>query len=62
MRVTDIHESDDTLQAAASTAECATPAVLPEAKIDGVDDLDDDLRDQGDQDSLIDNNIGDLHS
>ena len=62
LRVADIHDSDDTLQTAASIGERATPAVLPEAEIDDDDDLDDDLRDQGDQDSPIDNDIGDLRS
>jgi hypothetical protein len=60
--VADIHASDDTLQTAASIAERATPAVLPEAQIDDDDDLDDDLRDQGDEDHPIDNDIGDLRS
>jgi len=44
LRVTHIHESDDTLQAAASTAERTTPTVLLEAEIDNDDDLYDDLR------------------
>jgi hypothetical protein len=43
LRVTAIHETDDTLQAAASTAEHTTPTVLPEAVIEDDDDLDDDL-------------------
>jgi len=42
-RVTDIHESDDILQAAALRAECTAPTVLLEAGID--DDDDDDLYD-----------------
>jgi hypothetical protein len=62
LRVADIHDSDDTLQTAASIGEHATPAVLPEAKIDDDDDLNDDLRDQGDKDSPIDNDIGYLRS
>ena len=62
LRVADIHDSDDTLQTAASMGERATPAVLPEAEIDDDDDLDDDLGDQGDEDSPIDNDIGDLRS
>jgi len=60
LRLTDIHESDDTLQAAASAAERTTPTVLPEAESDDDNDLDDDLRDQRDEDSLINNDIGDL--
>jgi hypothetical protein len=43
MRVTDTPESDDTVQAAASTAEQSTPMVLPEAKIDEDHALNDDL-------------------
>ena len=39
LHVTDIHESDDTLQAVASTAERTTPTVLPEAEINDDDDL-----------------------
>jgi len=62
LRVADIHDSDDTLQTAASIGERATPAVLPEAKIDDGDDLGNDLGDQGDEDSPIDNDIGELHS
>jgi hypothetical protein len=38
LRVTDINESDDTLQAAASTTERATLKFLPEAKIDNDND------------------------
>jgi len=34
LRITDIHESDDTLQAAASTSEHNTPTLFPEAEID----------------------------
>jgi hypothetical protein len=37
--VTDIHESDDTLQAVALTAKLTAPTVLPEAKIDDDNDL-----------------------
>jgi len=62
LRVTDIHESDDTLQAAASTAGRTTPTVLPEARIDDDDDLYDDLGGQRNKDSPIDNNTGDLCS
>ena len=62
MRITDIHESDDTLQAAASTAERTTPTVFPEAKIDDDDDLYDDLSSQRNKDSPIDNDSGDLRS
>jgi len=39
--ITDIHGSDDTLEAAASTAKRATPTLSPEAGIN--DDDDDDL-------------------
>jgi len=66
MHVTDIHESDDTPQAAASTGERTCPQVLPEAKIDDDDDdddnddLHDELGDQGNKDRPIDNNFGDL--
>jgi hypothetical protein len=62
--VTDTHESDDTLQAAASTAERTTLTGLPEAEIVDVDDdnLYDDLGEQRTNDSLIDNDSGDLHS
>jgi len=62
LRVAAIHASDDTLQTAASIGERATPAVLPEAEIDDDDDLQDDLGDKGDEDSPIDNDIGDLSS
>ena len=62
MRVTDIHERDDTLQAAASTAERATPTVLLEAEIDDDDDLYNDLRGQRNKDSPTDNGSGDLRS
>jgi len=62
LRITDIHDSDDTLQTAASIGERATPAVLLEAEIDDDNDLDDDLGDQGGEDSPNDNDIGDLHS
>jgi hypothetical protein len=41
--ITDVHGSDDTLQATASTAELTSPMVLPEAKIDS--DVDNDLED-----------------
>jgi len=68
LHVTDIHEIDDTLQAAASTAERSTPTVLPEAEIaDDDDDNNDndynnDLRGQRNKDSPIDNDGGGLHS
>jgi len=62
LRVADIHDSDDTLQTAAAIGERATPAVLPEAGIDDHDDFDNDFGDQGDEDSPIDNDIGDLRS
>jgi len=60
LRVADIHDSDVTLQPAASIGERATPAALPEAEIDDDNDLDDDLGDQAEEDSPIDNDIGDL--
>jgi len=62
LRVADIHDSDDTLQTAASIAERAIPAVLPEVEIDDDDDLDDHLGDQADEDSPNDNDNGDLRS
>jgi len=62
LRVADIHDSDDTLQTAAWIAERATPAVSLEAEIDDDNDLDDDLGDQGDEDTPIDNDISDLRS
>ena len=62
MCVTDIHESDDTLQAASSTAERTTPMVSSEAESDDDDDLCDDLGGQRNKDSLIDNDSGNLHS
>jgi hypothetical protein len=64
LRVTDIHKSDDTLQAAASTAEHTTPTVLLEAEIDDDDDdvLYNNLRGQWNKDSLIDSDSGDLRS
>jgi len=62
LRVADIHGSDETLRTAASIAERATPAVLPEAEIDYDDDLDDHLGDQGNEDSPIDTDIRDLRS
>jgi len=60
LRITDIHESDDTLQAVASTAERTTPPVLPEAEIDDDDDPYDDLGGQRNKDSPIHNDSGDL--
>jgi len=64
LQVTDIHESDDTLQAAASTAERTTPTILPEAEIDNDNDnvLCDDFGGQRNKDSPIDNDTGDLRS
>jgi len=62
LHVTDVHESDDTVQAAGSTAECTTPTVLSEAEIDDNEDIDNDLGGQRDKDSLIDNDVGDLNS
>jgi len=46
LHIADIHDSDDTLQEAASIAEHPTPAVSPDAEMDDEDDLDDDLGDQ----------------
>jgi hypothetical protein len=40
LRVTDIFHSDDTPQAAASTAERITPSVIQEAEIENDDDVD----------------------
>jgi len=64
LHVTDIHERDDPLEAAASTTERATPTVLPEAEIDNDDDNDlyDDLGGQRNKDSLIDHDSCDLRS
>jgi len=62
LRVTNIHESDDSLQAAASTAERTTPTILPEAKMDDDHDLYDDLGGQRPKDIPIDNDSGDLRS
>ena len=62
MRVTDIDESDNTLQAAALTAEHTTPTVSQEAEIDDDDDLYDDLGGQRNKDSPIVNISGDLRS
>jgi hypothetical protein len=62
LRMADIHDSDVTLQTEASIGERATPAGLPQAEIDDDDDLDNDLGDQGDENSPIDNDIGDLRS
>jgi hypothetical protein len=62
LRVTDIHESDDTLHAAASTAECTTPTVLLEAEIHDDDDLYDDLGGPRSKNSPIDNDCGNLRS
>jgi len=62
LRVTDIYGSDDSLQAAASTAVCTMPTDLPEAEIDDDDDLNDDLGGQREQDTLIDYDCADLCS
>jgi hypothetical protein len=62
LRVTDIHESDDTLQAAASIAERTTATGLLEADIDDDDDRYDYLGGQRSKDSPIDNDSGDLCS
>jgi len=62
LRVSDIHESDDTLQEAASTAERTTPTVLREAEIDNDNDLYEDLGGQRNKDSPIDNDSGDLRA
>jgi len=63
---TDIHENDDTLQPVALMAVLTAGSVLPEAKFDDDDDLDDDfdqdIGGQGHKDSLIDNDIGELCS
>jgi len=58
--VTDIHESDETLQAAPFSAELTTPTVLPEAQIHDDDNLDDDVGGQTNNNSPIDKPIGDL--
>jgi len=58
LRVADIHDSDDTLQTAASIAERTTPPDFPEPEIDDNNDL----ADQGDQHCTIDRDIADLHS
>jgi len=68
LHVTDICESDDTLHAAALTAERTTPMLLPEAKIDDDDNIDDDLGGQWEDnlegqrhnDNPIDNDLGDI--
>jgi len=64
LHVTDIHESDDTLQAAASTTDRATPTVSPQAEIANANDNDhyDDLRGQRNKDCLIGNDSGGLRS
>jgi hypothetical protein len=62
LRITNIHESDDTLQAAASTAERTTPTVVPEAEIDIDDDLYCDLVSRRSKDSPIHIDRGDLRS
>jgi hypothetical protein len=64
LRVTDINEIDDTLQAAASTTDRATPTVLPEAEIADEDDNDlyNDLGGQRNKDIPINNDCGDLRS
>jgi len=62
LRVTAIHESDDTLQAAGSTAERTTPTVFPAAEINHDDNLYDNLGGERNKDSPIENNSGDLHS
>jgi hypothetical protein len=62
LRVTDIHESDDTQQAAASTAERTTPTVLLEAEIDDDNNLHVDLRGQRSNHGPIDNDSGELRS
>lgn len=66
MHVTNIHDSDDTLQVVALTAKCTIPMVLHEAKIDNDNNLgnnlESNLRGQGDEDSPIYYTIWDLHS
>jgi len=59
LHVTDIHESDDTLQAVATAAEHTTPTVLAEPIIDDDDDINDHLGGKRNEDSPIDNDIGD---
>jgi len=54
LQVTDISQSDNTLQAAALTSECTPPKVLPEAVIVADYKLKDDLQDDLNHD-LIDN-------
>jgi hypothetical protein len=62
LSITDINESDVTLQAAASTAERTAPTVSTEAAIEDDDDLYDDLRCRSRKDHPIDNDSGDLCS
>jgi hypothetical protein len=64
LRITDIHESANTQQAAASTAKHTTPRVLPEAGIEDDDDDDfyHDLGGQRIKDSPSDTDSGDLSS
>jgi hypothetical protein len=62
--ITDIGEDDDTLQAAASIAKRTTRRVIPDAGIDDEDDVDhyDDLGEQRNENCLMNNDSGNLHS
>jgi hypothetical protein len=62
LRITDIHASDDTQQAAASTAERTIPTILLKAEIDDDDDHYDDLRGQRRNDSPIGTHSGHFRS
>jgi hypothetical protein len=62
--ITDIGEDDDNLQAAASIAKRTTRRVIPDAGIDDEDDVDhyNDLGEQRNENCLINNDSGNLHS
>jgi len=62
LRVTDITESDDTLHAAVSTAECTTPTLLQEAEIDHDNALNDVLEGQRNIDTPFNDDTGDVGS
>jgi len=64
LRVTDIHDSDETLQTAAAIAKCSTPAVVPQAEneYNDDDDLYKELAVQRTKDHPINNIIGDVCS